>query len=209
MHDRYLTRQTRIPEQSLAVLDSSTVEPVSLELVRQHCRVVASDEDELLRSYMRTAREMVESESGLHLVRKSVQEIRSDWPCRRVLELAAWPVASVTSVKYLDPDEEEQTLDPQTQYRSSIVGRPAYLSLAPTVSWPSVALDRPDAVRIEYECGFDLGSKPAPEPARQAILLLVGHWYRSREAAVIGTINSELALGVERLVDQLRDYRYP
>lgn len=198
-----------IPKQSFAILDSSTVEPVSLELLRQHCRVVASDEDELLRSYLRSARELVESESGITLIRKTVKELRSDWPCRRVLELSLWPIISVTSVKYLDENEEEQTFDPETEYRSSTLGRPAYLSLAPQVAWPTVALDRPDAIRIEYECGFDLASKPAPEPARQAILLLAAHYYRNREAAVIGTVNSELQLGLDRLVDQLKDDRYP
>jgi uncharacterized phiE125 gp8 family phage protein len=197
------------PKQSLAIIDSSTVEPVSLQLLRQHCRVVASDEDELLRSYLKAARELVESESGLTLVRKTARELRSDWPCHRVLELTAWPIISVTSVKYLDGLEQEQTLDPSTQYRSSTLGRPAYLSLAPTASWPSVVLDRADAIRIEYECGYDQATKPAPEPACQAILLLAAHYYRNREAAVIGTINSELELGIDRLIDQLKDHRYP
>lgn len=35
---------------------------------------------------------------------------------------------------------------------------------------------------------------------RQAIFLLVAHWYANREAVVTGTINSQVQLGVERLL---------
>ncbi|KPW88773.1 MULTISPECIES: head-tail connector protein [Pseudomonas syringae group] len=35
---------------------------------------------------------------------------------------------------------------------------------------------------------------------RQAVLLLVGHWYANREAVVIGTITSEVPLAVDRLL---------
>ncbi len=35
---------------------------------------------------------------------------------------------------------------------------------------------------------------------RQAILMLVAHWYATREAVVTGTINSQVQLGVERLL---------
>jgi uncharacterized phage protein (predicted DNA packaging) len=35
---------------------------------------------------------------------------------------------------------------------------------------------------------------------RQAVLLLVGHWYANREAVVIGTITAEVPLAVDRLL---------
>lgn len=45
----------------------------------------------------------------------------------------------------------------------------------------------------EAEMGF------TPD-VRQALLLLVGHWYANREAVVIGQTPSAVALGFERLL---------
>lgn len=41
-----------------------------------------------------------------------------------------------------------------------------------------------------------------------AMLLLIGHWYESREAAVIGTISSELPLAVDALITPYRHYHF-
>jgi hypothetical protein len=35
---------------------------------------------------------------------------------------------------------------------------------------------------------------------RQAVLMLVAHWYENREAIVVGTISSEVSLGVNQLL---------
>ncbi len=194
---------------SIDVIDVSAAEPVSLSLVRQHCRVVVNDEDELLTMQARAARELVERESGVHLVRKTVREILPKFPCGRSIELHAWPVISVDSITYIDEDEEEQTLDLETYVSTSLGTRPSLVTLRSDEGWPTTDCDRPDAVTIEYSVGFDANSKPAPDAALQAILLLTGHWYRNREAAVIGTINNELAIGLDRLIAQIQDSRYP
>lgn len=40
-----------------------------------------------------------------------------------------------------------------------------------------------------------------PEPIRQAMKLLIGHWYESREAIVTGTISTALQFAVDALMD--------
>ena len=67
-----------------------------------------------------------------------------------------------------------------------------------------------DAARahIEQHCDLKLvEGTPANDEemaltpdVQQAALLLVGHWYTNREAAVVGAVPNAVALGVERLL---------
>lgn len=51
--------------------------------------------------------------------------------------------------------------------------------------------------RVIYQAGYtvnptDADVWPAPEDIRQAIRLLVGHWFENRESVIIGTTSSEV-----------------
>ena len=50
---------------------------------------------------------------------------------------------------------------------------------------------------LGYMVGFAVGSSPL---VRAAALLIVGHLYENREAVVIGTIATDLPMGVELLL---------
>lgn len=61
-------------------------------------------------------------------------------------------------------------------------------------------------LRATYQGGYtvDAGDPnvwPAPADIQQAVLLLVGHWFENRESVVVGTITSELAQGLDMLLD--------
>ena len=196
-----------LAESSIVVVDTSPAEPVSLEMVRQHCRVVSTDEDDLLRFYLSSARDFVSAETGMVLVRSTIRERFSKWRAGDLLELTAWPAMGISSIVYYDANGELEILAPEA-YRQAFDHRPAAI-ISIAEGWPSFAINRPDAITVTYTAGFDPASRPAPEAAKQAILLLVGHSYRTREAVVVGSNNSQLELGVERLIDLCRSKRYP
>ena len=198
-----------IPSTSTVVTEDAlnACEPVSLELAKANARVVVDDEDALIRRKIAAARKAVEDESGLHLVRKTVRHRLTHWP-GNVIEIPAWPLVSVESITYRDAAGVVQTLDPAT-YNVDVDRRPGVIWLAPDASWPALQANRSDAVTITGTVGFDAVENPPPEYAAEAIQLLVAHWYRNREAAVIGTINSELEVGYQRLLDLLSETRYP
>ena len=65
-------------------------------------------------------------------------------------------------------------------------------------SWPSL-YPRDDAVQIEYVAGYGAAAS-VPQVFKQAILLLVGHWYANRESSIVGTISEDAASSGEALL---------
>ena len=73
----------------------------------------------------------------------------------------------------------------------------------PASSWPGTCC-RHDAVRITVVAGYGVADS-VPEPIKQIILFIVGHWFANREAVVIGQTPAEFPLGVS---DLLVNYRH-
>jgi uncharacterized phage protein (predicted DNA packaging) len=93
----------------------------------------------------------------------------------------ALDIATVKAQLRLDPDDTEDDLIQR------------YISAA--------------TAHVEQHCDRTIVQAPADDSEMaltddvwQAILLLVGHWYANREAVVVGVANSQLQLGVERLL---------
>lgn len=87
------------------------------------------------------------------------------------------PVASITSVKYYDTDNTQQTLS------SSVYGLDAAcrsVRLKHLQDWPAAVLDRWDAWEITYVCGY-ASAALVPAIAKQAMLLLVAHYFENRD----------------------------
>ncbi|MDB4952078.1 MAG: hypothetical protein JWM27_4727 [Gemmatimonadetes bacterium] len=57
-------------------------------------------------------------------------------------------------------------------------------------------------VAVTYTRGYAPGDEPAD--ARQAVLLLVGHWYETRVPVAIGTVAPDVKLTVNDLLGSLR-----
>lgn len=116
------------------------------------------------------------------------------------------PAVSITSVVYLDRAGVETTM-PAEDYRLMLNG-----SVAPVAgqSWPVVSGEaEAEAVRIRYVAGYPVtgGEEPVstvPVAIKQAILLLIGHWYANRETVVTGTITAQVPFAVEALLSTYR-----
>lgn len=121
------------------------------------------------------------------------------------------PAVEIISIKYTDIAGVEQTM-PEDHYRLLANGS-IYAA-----TWPSLGAD-PDAVRVQYRAGYpdivtpgegeepEVRTSTVPAPIRQAILMLVGHWFKNRETVVTGTIATSLPFAVEALLSPYR--RWP
>jgi len=88
------------------------------------------------------------------------------------------PLVSVDSIKYIDINGIEQTLD-SAEYDVDITTEPGRIKPAYEKSWPSIRTVM-NAVTITYTAGY--ASKDAvPFDIKAAILLIIGHLYENRE----------------------------
>lgn len=107
------------------------------------------------------------------------------------------PVASITSVKYQDGDDAEQTLTVDDDYYADIISDPSYIRAVNT--WPGV-YDKPNAVVIRFVTGVT-SPELIPLEFRQAVLLLIGEMYAKREDYI-----KRFPTAVQRLVSNLRRF---
>ena len=92
------------------------------------------------------------------------------WPYYPLtLKVPMPPLVSVDSVKYLDADGAEQTVDP-ANYVVSGIGGQGYITLASGLTWPSVGA-YPDPVVVRFTAGEWEPDGIVPEGIKQAILL--------------------------------------
>lgn len=78
------------------------------------------------------------------------------------------PLQTVTSVKYLDSDGVQQTLDSAVYLVQK--GEPSHIVLATSQSWPSIST-LPGAVTIRFVAGYGPAGSDVPETVRMAIAL--------------------------------------
>lgn len=69
-------------------------------------------------------------------------------------------------------------------------------------SWSTLSLTR---FRATYQAGYtvdgvDANVWAAPDDVKQAVRLLVGSWFENRENTIVGTISTELEVGVKMLL---------
>ena len=172
---------------------------VTTELAKTHLRVDGPDEDILIASLIAAATEHLDGYHGILGRCIAPQSWRQDYAGFEAdMVLNVSPVLKIESVQYVDPSGVIRDLEGARLFAAAgrtIVRPPA------GQTWPDVA-QQEDAVQITVRAGYAV----VPTPIKQAILLLVGHWYANREAVVTGATLATLPLAVDRL---LAPYRRP
>lgn len=146
---------------SLKLITPATLLPVTLAEAKLAHRFDASDLDADITAMLADATRLVEHETGLALMPQTWQLTLDAFPaCDLVLTRP--PVASVTSVQYVDTLGTLQTLAPgaYTLNTASAYG-PARVTPAYGTSWPATR-DQASAVIVTYVAGYpDATSVPS------------------------------------------------
>lgn len=201
---------------ALRVITAPTIEPVSVELARQHCRIDADYDNNLLAMYLTGAR--IEAEAYLNralatqklqfavtwappptatpLVPQSLIVFPLNWPplVKRPIELPRAPAVSVEQIQW-GALGDMQIADPE-DYDLNLAVEPGYVAVKPQLL-PRIPQQ---SMLIDYTAGYDEADPAAvPMPIRQAILIGTAHSYENR-----GDVPAEMPQAFYRLLDPYR-----
>lgn len=149
--------------------------PITLSEAKSYLKVDHDDDDTLIDQLTRAATEFVESTLGYALITQTIKAVYDDWEI--VLPLSN--VQSVTSVKYYDVDNTQQTWA-SSNYLIDSDGKPNCITKKTSVSWPTL-YDRPSAVEVIYIAGYGDDSGDVRQEDKIAIYKTLADWYEMRE----------------------------
>ena len=157
-----------------------TLEPITRDEVKQHCRIDETEDDLYIDSLIITARKMVEGLCG-PLFSQVWEQYEQDFPFDNIIRIWKPRVTVFTSLIYTDEDSVATTFGP-TNYTTDLINefRPKVV-LKNDYSWPTVTLFEVNPIKLTFTCGYGATAASVPEPIKQAMLLLCGHLYENRD----------------------------
>lgn len=175
----------------LRLVTPPAAEPVSLGEAKSHLRVEHDADDALISAQIAAAREWAEGFTGSKFLEQIWDVTLRGWPSSPY-RIPVGPVGAVSSVTYRASDGSTAVVPPET-YRLDWED----LFLARGASWP--VGPTPEEVTLRVVVGAAT-AQGVPKMVRQAILLLVGHWYSNRETVNIGNVVNTVPLAAESLL---------
>ena len=194
---------------ALVPVSGPAVEPIELGQAKARLRVTSTSEDLLIASLITAARVHLELALSSAFITQSWSWFLDDWPKRVRLELPMGPVRAITAVRVLTAGDVVATLPPNSVLLTG-GAVPPYLSLKDRRPWTKGAPQpayAANGIEIEFVAGFGDAPADVPAPIRQALLLLVAHWYEQRGPIEVGHSGADLPAMVAALVGPYRQVR--
>lgn len=199
MQYRSLTRQT-----------APAVEPVTLSEAKAHLRVDTSDDDTYIGTLITSAREWVEQYLDRSLVNTQWIMRFDRFPDSGIepVELPRPPMVTsgtATAVTVTFTQEAGPTSTYSTaEYRVDRLATPGTILPIYGSTWTPHRQDD-NAISVTWWAGYGATGSSVPAAIRHAMLMLIGHWYENRQAAVsTGAVPQDVPYGVASLLDSQR-----
>lgn len=183
---------------------AATVAPVSVSDVKSHLNINIADDDSLLSGYILAATAMLEARANRCFVTQS-RTLKMNgfgdnrYVHGRTIMPPRSPLKSVTSISYINSVGTSTTVA-SSDYVVSTGEKPGRISEAYSATWPAT-YGQADDVTIVYVAGHSTVASGVPANVQHAIKMVVGHWYRNREAVLVGTVSTEVQMGVDALLE--------
>lgn len=178
------------------ITTAPTEEPLNLKEVKLFLKEEQETNNALIKNMIVGARKICEAKTNRKLVTQTVKLSLDEFPDNEI-EIQGSPIQSITHVKYYDSDNAQQTLA-ATNYQIDITTEPARFDISSTGTFPDT-YDRFNAVELTFVAGYGLGSS-VPDNIKQAMYLMIGHWYENREDVVVGRQVNEVPMASEALL---------
>jgi len=184
---------------SSILLTAPALEPLSLAEAKAFLRVETSDDDDVITALIAGARLQVEAQTRRALITQSWRLNFDAWPDDGRLYILPAPLQALTAARVFDFENIAQPVDAAAFVLDK--GASA-LIFAP---WALPAPGRAaNGVELDVTVGYGDAAIDVPEPLRQALRLLVAHWYENRGLVTTGANYSTLPQTVAALIAPYR-----
>lgn len=171
---------------SWSVLTPPVAEPVTLDEAKAHLRLDGTAEDSYVESLISAARSHVEAACSRAIMPQTWRGVFNSFASVR---LSGGNVREIVEINYYDATNTQQVFE---DFYAVLGDNP---TIQPKDGWPAI-YSRVDAVTVDIAVGYE----QVPEAIKQAILLLVAHWFNHREAVSIGAPVATVPMAVDSLI---------
>lgn len=151
--------------------------PVTVSMLRDHAKLDTSEPDTLLTLYLGAVVDHVERVCGISMLPQTWVATLDEFP-DGAIELSRPPVASITSLKYYDANDVQQTLS-NTLYSLDAYTQPGYVLPVLGSSWPLTS-GRANAVEVTFVTGY-ADAASVPDSLKAYIYVRAASAVKSRE----------------------------
>ena len=183
------------------LLTGPAVEPVTLGQAKQFIRVEHDDDDDIIAALIAGSRIHVETQTRRALITQSWRLVRDVWPELGCVPVLPVPLRTLDAARVYKSDGSTLAIDLAafTVDKAAAPARLAFMRGALPVPGRAVA-----GIEIDVTCGYGAAPENVPAPLRQAIRLLVAHWYENRGLVAIGQQIAVLPQTVAALIAPYR-----
>lgn len=186
---------------SSILLTPPAVEPVTLAQAKAYLRVEHDDDDDVISALIAAARIHIEAQSRRALITQTWRLRRDFWPGDGRLEVVPAPLGDLLAARVYDSAGTPHAFD-LAAFTTDRAAAPAVVAFAPgTLPLPGRAVA---GIEIDFVAGYGAAPADVPEPLRQAISLLVTHWYENRGLIAVGHTVAVLPASVAAMIAPYR-----
>lgn len=156
---------------ALKIITPPAAEPLTLEEAKQYLRIAGSDDDIILLSIIKQAREFCEDFQNKKYITQTLELVLDSFPGDNYISFKnSSPVQSLESIKYYDMVGREFIFDPSNYIvdTDSFANR---IVLGYCKLWPTILLQPVNGVRIRFTAGFGDTGESVPETVKWAMVL--------------------------------------
>jgi uncharacterized phiE125 gp8 family phage protein len=181
-----------------ALFTAPTLHAITVEEVCSQTNVTNTEDFAYIYGLVLKAEDYYQKRTSRQLLTATWKMYFDEFPDE--IEIYKLPVASISSIAYVDENGTTQTLS-ASAYQTDLTNsnQPARIMPAYGYSWPDTRADTFNAVTVTFVAG-DTAAANVPQIAKHALLLLVAHWYEQREPVNVGNIVSPLPFQLEAML---------
>lgn len=144
--------------------------------LKKQLRITGSTEDTYLTELAKTARELLEAYTHRAFITQTWDQYHDSWPIGGSLRLAKGRAISLTSITYIDYQDNSDTVSTSNVDLATWEDPYPLITLKEGQVWPSVTLRPHDGIIVEWVAGYGAASA-VPRPLKQAIAMLTTALY--------------------------------